>query len=177
MGAVTADSSCTFLEQYVYRACPSRPDSSERHGPRATASSTRHLCPIFLRTDPKLCRACDATALQERRQERREAAASVRLQRVPTLTVLLQRSFTLHHHHRRVFQFLFLFHPLAWRLLPFRCPGKHTLLAFRPFRLQPHLSRRPLSPSALTAGLRLFKETEKDIFTASWPFNPCLSSS
>lgn len=112
-----------YFSNSTYTAhVPSRPDSSECHGPRATASSTRHLCPIFLRTDPKLCRACDATALQERRQERREAVASVRLQRVPILTALLERSFTLHHHHTGVFPFFVLVPPAGLASSSFPLP-------------------------------------------------------
>lgn len=114
-----------------------------------------------------------ATQRRSRRGDKRgEAVASVRLQRAPIPTALLgQSSILLHYHHRRVFHFLFLFHPLAWRLLPFRCPGKLTRIpTFPP-------PAAPVSPSALTAGLRLLKETEKDTFTALWPFDPCLSPS
>lgn len=170
MGAVTADSSCILLELRIPRMSHHVPDSSECHGPRATASSTRHLCPIFLRTDPKLCRACDATALQERRQEGREAVASVRLQRVPILTALLERSFTLHHHHRRVFP-IFVIVPPAGASSSFPLPWEahsHSDLSASSRTCLAVRAHRRTAPR---------KETEEDTFTASWTFNSCLSSS
>lgn len=171
MGAVTADSSCILLELRIPRMSHHVPDSSECHGPRATASSTRHLCPIFLRTDPKLCRACDATALQERRQEGREAVASVRLQRVPILTALLERSFTLHHHHRRVFPIFVIVPPAGLASSSFPLPWEahsHSDLSASSRTCLAVRAHRRTAPR---------KETEEDTFTASWTFNSCLSSS